>query len=427
MFDLKYQIPQGVKDELPDYYSTKENIINSVKEVFKSYGYRHISTPTIEYYDVFSSINSTLIKEDIFKFIDSSGKILALRPDVTIPIARIVANNYKEETDLKLFYISKVFRMNGDKDNLDKEFSQAGIEYFGDETRDADGEVIAVGIKALKKINSNFQVEIGNALFFKGLIDELNLDDKTIEKIRVLIENKNFVELKKFIKKLKIKSEVKKVLIELPKLYGNFIDVIKKAKTLCLNEKMKRALIDLEKVYKRLLDYGYKEYISADLGLINHLDYYTGIVFKGYINNHGRIILTGGRYDKLTKEYGKDLPATGFALNIDELIKSIGGKKDMFKSKYKIDFSILYKNKNRKNVFSIADKLRDQGFIVETKPFKKSLKEYINYADDKNVKKLLVYKDDILKLIDIKKNMSTNIKTKDLFNFIRNSKVVSVH
>ena len=129
--------------------------------------------------------------------------------------------------------------------------------------------------------------------------------------------------MKKLAGELDLEQKIKDAIVEMPNLYGNYKEVLIEAEKLSLNEKMRSSLEDLREVCEIVEDFGYGEYISVDLGLINHLDYYTGVVFKGYMACHGEMILSGGRYDDLTESYGKSIPATGFAINVDELLSGI--------------------------------------------------------------------------------------------------------
>ncbi|RKD32921.1 ATP phosphoribosyltransferase regulatory subunit [Thermohalobacter berrensis] len=413
MYNFKREVPQGVNDELSDYYEIKDKLILEIKNIFKSYGYKQICTPTIEYLDVFSRIGSTVIKDEMFKLIDSSGEILVLRPDMTVPITRMVTSRKKFNDDLlKYFYVSKVYRMNKNHQGKRREITQAGIEFFGNEKLDADGEVIAIAIKTLLNEVSDFHIEIGHTDFYKGLFEEVNADNNIKSQLKKLIENKNFTEIERFLEKLNIREDVKDILVKVPGLYGDFENIIDKAKEMCLNKKMEKALEDLKSVYEILKDYGYSNFVSVDLGLINYLDYYTGIIFKGYMANYGQIILSGGRYDKLTKEFGHSIPATGFGINIDELLRGLLTINKLKHKRYYTDYLILYTPKNRREVFQIAEKLRKNAFIVETRLLNKRFKDYINYASANRVRWVMKYSDERVIVIDNKKNSSETINTR---------------
>lgn len=422
--DIRCFIPEGVDDTHYDEYEIKENITNKIKGLYKGYGYKQILTPTFEYYDMFSSIEGTINRDKMFKFIDGSGKILVLRPDATVPIARMAAASYRGYKGyLKFCYVTSVFRASNSKNSYKKEFVQAGAEYFGNETPEADGEIIALAIESLKKCGiEEFTIDIGQAQFFKGILEELNITDEYKNEIKRLIENKNFAELNTLIRNLDTTDKLKETLFEIPYLYGEPDNVMKKAKEIILSDGMKKALDNLKKIYEILRDYGYEKYISIDLGLINHLDYYTGVVFKGYVSNHGKEVLSGGRYDNLTKQYGSYMPATGFGLNIDELLEVV----KMFEINSNItstDFLILYAEENRQEAFNLAGQLREKGYVVECDTARDII-THIKNAESRNVKEILKVMDSAVSVIDVGDNRTTKMKANQFLNSLNDREVV---
>lgn len=407
---LVFQTPIGVKDELFKEFQTKKYILDKVEKIFSSFGYREVSTPTIEYYDIFRSMNSTVLKDDIFKFIDHSGEILALRPDATIPIARIVANYYKEnKKNYKLWYKTQVFKMSSEKK---REVTQTGVEYFGNFSTESDAEIIVLAINTLKELGVNFKIEIGNAGYLKNFLKELNINNQEKDKLKEHIEKKNLVELKDLIKKLDIEEEIKETIIKIPNLYGEVDSVLKEARGSYLNCDMEKSLEETVEIINILKDFGVENFISMDLGLINHIDYYTGAVFKGYVEDYGDIILSGGRYDDLTRYYGESIPATGFAINVDDLVNIIyKNKADLgIKIKDQLDYILNYKMEFRKEAIELATKLRKFGYKVDLR--KAVAFENITY--DSEARKNIIL--DNNEIILIEEN-----KTLDINNFIKNA------
>ncbi len=358
-----FETPEGVSDELFKEYKIKEDIVKKIRGVFKSFGYKRVSTPTIEYYEIFSSIKSTILKDEMFKLIDSSGEILTLRPDATIPIARIIAKNYKSDKGIyKVCYSTQVFKM---KSEIKRERTQTGIEYFGNPNAEADGEVIVSAIESLLECGVNFKIELGNAGYYKGLLNSTDLSEEEKMNLKNLIEYKNFVELRNYVDTLEISDELKKAIDAMPSLYGSFEETLEEAAKYSVNDKMSSALEELKEIYKFIKDYGYEEYVSLDLGLINNLDYYTGMMFKGYLEGYGDRILSGGRYDNLTHYYGETIPATGFSISVDDLIEGMMIQNKIEKDPvFTIDYKVNYKEGKRKEAIEKAKELRKEGFIV---------------------------------------------------------------
>lgn len=204
-------IPEGVEDIFYHEYEVKENAILKVKDIFKSYGYRPISTPSFEYYDLFYEMDSITDRDEMFKLIDENGKILVLRPDMTIPIARIAALNFNNiHGSLKLSYVENVYRRSNNGAGYGKkEFVQAGIEYFGKSEADSDAEVIAVGIKSLIDCSlTDITIEIGHVGFVKGILESCDISKKHYEDIRKYIESKNYDELERVLNEAKLPKKI---------------------------------------------------------------------------------------------------------------------------------------------------------------------------------------------------------------------------
>ncbi len=369
MVNKRKFIPEGVEDINASEFEKKELIQSKVKEVFKRFGYRQIQTPTFEYYDLFSEIESAIDTEDMYKLIDASGKILVLRPDVTIPIARMVATKYDTiEEYLKFMYFTPVFRSSDFRAGGKREFLQAGIEYLGNPDPEADAEVIVTAISSLKDMGFNrIHIDMGQTDYFKGIMKEIDIEPDIKNSIRKLIENKNFADLSIFLDSQKIEPIHKELLSEVPYLYGDFEEIVLKVKDRAINETMKNSADNLLKIYKIIGEYGYSKYVFADLGLINHLDYYSGMIFKGYIENFGTPVISGGRYDDLFKKFGKEVPATGFGINTDEVFEAAGQYRLLNDFNNTKDYLLLFDALHRQWAFKKSMELRTSGHIVETK------------------------------------------------------------
>lgn len=327
MNKMKNFIPEGVEDINPIQYGEIEKMQSIIGDVFKSLKYKQIQTPTFEYYDLFTGIDMAIDKDQMYKIIDTNGKILVLRPDATIPIARMVATNHETlDEALKYMYFTNVFRSADFRAGGKREFTQAGIEYFGNSSSEADAEVICMAIKALKACGfDQLKVELGDANFFNGLMEALadSIDKEMKNEIRRLVESKNSPGLTSLLKNLNIEERYRDVLLKLPFLYGPIDQIMVLADSLSVNDIMKASVDDVRHIYSQLEAKGLGQYVFADMGLVNHLDYYSGMIFKIYLQNTGLIVGSGGRYDGLMQKFGKKIPATGFGLNMDVLYDAL--------------------------------------------------------------------------------------------------------
>ncbi len=317
----KYQnIPYGLQDYLPLEYSHKDNTENRILDSFKNAGYRMVETPILEYIEVFSVNNVGFVNEDMFKLSDSNGSLLVLRPDITMPIARMAATKMKDEDYLKLCYCGNVFHLKGEKNEGYKQVTQIGIELMGDDSYKADAECLILAINSLKEAGLNdFQIEVGQTKFFKGLMQDAGLDEEDYDEIKRYVEMKDMLAMEMMLKEKKVAADIRNDILELPALYGG-VEILDTARKYSKNRLCKEAVKNVEKVLELVEKEGLIEYVSIDFSIVQSVHYYTGIVFKGICSNLGYPLLTGGRYDNLVKKYGKDMPAVGFAMTSKHIL-----------------------------------------------------------------------------------------------------------
>lgn len=315
----KYDLltPEGTRDLLFDESVARRTVEDKLRSLFEAYGYSEVITPGLEFYDVFTLKTRYFAQESMYKLSDAKGRLMVLRPDSTMPIARLAATRLKDEIyPLKLFYNQNIFRINPKNSGRDDEITQSGIEIIGGESKRADMEVLNLATEVLKTCAvDDFRLEIGDSAFFKALISKVTEDDDEIEEIRSYIENKNFPELRSVLKNYPESNETA-ALEALPGLFGG-VEVLDKAEVVLNGTDTHSILDELKQVYQYLSELGVSDKITIDLGLVNKANYYTGIVFRGYIQGYGMSVLSGGRYDTLIGDFGMNLPATGFAVNIN--------------------------------------------------------------------------------------------------------------
>ncbi len=281
--------------------------------------YFQIEPQLFEEYDEFTTINNKIPEESMVKVVN--GKVMVLRADITTSIIKSLVPRWEDGLKLKLFYNSSIYK---NKNTVGiKEIRQIGCEYLGEASVEADREVVKLALKILEKYNNNFILEVGSSKYIHGLLEELNLNKNCENQIKNLLYTKNTHELKVYIEELKIKHEVKELLSNILSLQGNLYNVIEKSNKFYCNNKMKQALEELKQVNNLIEECNFLDKARFDLSMITMLDYYEGIMFRGYYPNSYKEILSGGRYDSLTKEYGKEIPAIGFTLSVDELMKYV--------------------------------------------------------------------------------------------------------
>ncbi|MDR3644559.1 MAG: ATP phosphoribosyltransferase regulatory subunit, partial [Clostridia bacterium] len=316
--------PEGMEDILFSDCEARRAIESSVIGLFKSRGFSEVITPTLEFYDVFSNRFNAIPQEMMYKLFDGKGRILALRSDNTMPIARLAATRLKAfAPPLRLYYNQRVFRISPSMTGRSDEFTQCGIELIGSNGLKADLEVIDTAITALLgTVGENFRIELGHVGFYKAIVDNLPLGPEKTEQLQSFIEAKNYAALHDLLAPSAQGSACCRALMVLPRLFGGG-EVFEQALAVAPNEASSRAICYLSGLYDELCAMGLRDHILIDFGLVSQIDYYSGVVFRGFVQGSGETILSGGRYDSLLSAFGADLPATGFAVNVDAVAKAV--------------------------------------------------------------------------------------------------------
>lgn len=380
--------PEGTKDLLFGECIIRRNTENTLLELFKSRGYSEMITSGLEFYDVFNLNSRYFPQENLYKLTDSKGRLLVMRPDSTMPIARVIATRLKDAVlPLKLCYNQTVYRTEPALKGRSDEIVQAGIELIGSQLKIADLEVISTAAASLSSFGMKFSLEIGHIGIFKELVGKLDADEITKEKIRKLIEQKNFPALNDLLDTFGA-NPITAALKKLPALFGG-IEVFEKAQQLMPDEKINRLLDELREIYCDAAEIcGSDGEITVDLGLVNKTDYYTGIIIKGYLQGHGDEVVSGGRYDKLISEFGYDVPAVGFAVNVNAVAKVIE-KNGVLPGIPRADAIVYAEEGCEVAAIKAAQEMREQGLIVENALFY-DLDSVREYAKEKKISKVVV-------------------------------------
>ena len=322
---FRISTPEGTRDLLFSSCRALRQTENAVREALEERGYSEIITPAVEYFDVFAQANPELDQDQMLKIIDKSGRICVARPDNTTPIARIAATRLDDAAlPVRLYYSQKVFRSVSGDHGHKGEFLLVGAELIGADGLAADKDILSAAFAALSRTGAdNFRIELGHAEIYKALIEELGADAASSEAIRRLIENKSFAALGDALQPFGSKPAAK-ALSAMPQLFGG-IEVLDEVETLTGNVRVLGAIAYLRRLYQALDEAGYGDRIMIDLGLVHEMDYYTGIMFRGYIGGAGAAILAGGRYNALCAKFGRDLPAGGFGIDVESVAESLQG------------------------------------------------------------------------------------------------------
>lgn len=310
-----------------------ERIIFNLRSLYTNYGYSQFKMSKFEEYDLYVKNKDYLMSENIITFNDTDGKLMALKPDVTLSI--IKNNDCKKGNIQKVFYNENVYRVSNSTNSF-KEIMQAGLECIGDIDFYNIFEVIKLASKSLESISTDYVLDISNMDIILGLVDALGVDNKTKNKIIKAISEKSVHEIRSICFDNEIDDENVDKIIKLVSLHGNTSYIIKELKSLDIND-CKNAIDNLEKIIELAKINGFDDTLRVDFSVIDDANYYNGFVFKGFINGVSSWVLSGGQYDNLMKKMRSDYGAIGFAVYLDMLD---GYCADI--NKYDVDSIVLY-------------------------------------------------------------------------------------
>jgi ATP phosphoribosyltransferase regulatory subunit len=317
-------IPRGVQCYFGEEVNRRRKVESILAATMKNWGFQEIILPFFDYLEDFSYGLGPHIGDQVYRFLDSDGSLLALRPDLTTLVAKTVATRMTEHPQpIKLFYSGEVFRQTRAGAGRQKEFYQVGLESIGSVMLWADIEVLLLAIECLLQLGvEGSRIALGHVGFFNGIISVLNLPPDRADAVRKAVDDKDSAWLRREVDALEISVETKKFLADLPDLAGGR-EVLESALSVVENSRSREALNELVQIHSTFESLGLQDYLIFDLAEVRGLDYYTGIVFKIYGRAQGFELGGGGRYDGLLRKFGWDLPAVGFSFTMDRLLPLI--------------------------------------------------------------------------------------------------------
>ena len=388
--------PDGTRDLLFGKCVSRGEAVSRLTTMFRARGYRQVITPAIEFYDVFGSSAAHFPQENMYKLADTRGRLMVIRPDCTIPIARLVATRLAASPmPLRLYYSENVYRVEHDLRGKRNEVFQTGVELIGSNALRSDLEIVELAASGLSDIGGErFRIELCHIGYFKALIDSLDAPGETKEQIRQCIEQKNYPALGDLLDPFGA-ARAALALRYLPRLFGGE-EVFEKAYALFDENGARESLDYLRSIYDYLRQLGLEGSVIVDLGLVNQIEYYTGIIFRGYFDGIGEPVLSGGRYDNLISDFGAALPAVGFAVNAD-LASAVIEKQPPQTP----DILVFSDEAHLPQAVNYIRSLTDNGLVVESSMFD-DYDASADYARRRGIRQLHVVDDDI-EVVDLVK------------------------
>jgi len=374
-------IPKGVRVFPPAETAQRRTVEAQLLSVFRRWGFREIVTPTFEYLEVFERPSGEDADDQIFKFVDrQSGRLLALRVDLTPQVARLVATTMRQAPHpLRLAYAGSVFRYHEPRAGRQREFTQIGVELIGLEGAEADAEMIAMAVEGCQAVGLRaFQIDVGQVEVVRGLLNALQPPAAVRSRILSALRRKDPMELQTLLKEFAADAAAAEALLALPRLYGGRA-ILDEAARLGFPPASRAALANLADIITVLENYGLAEHVILDLAEAHAFEYCTGVVFGAFTRGLGYQLSNGGRYDHLIGQFGYPCPATGFSFDLERIMAALETAGAM-PAVSGPDVLLIDFSPDKRAAHHMARLLRERGVTVARDIIKRELVGSLAYA-----------------------------------------------
>jgi ATP phosphoribosyltransferase regulatory subunit len=418
---IEAPLPKGVSDFLPEKAGKIGYIEGKINRVFELWGFRRIIPPLLEFHDVVALGLGEELKERAFRFDDRhTGRLLAIPPDITPQVARMVATRMRGyPLPHRLCYTGRVLRHAELQSGRSREIFQSGVELIGLDSPEADAEMVAMAVEVMEGLGlGDFKVDMGQVDFFRAIMAASGLTAPVKGLLREAIGKKDASAVRHILEGAPTADAVKEAIALLPRLFGGR-EVLALAERVAVDDRARRALDNISQVLDILDIYGVSDYLTIDLGEIRGLNYHSGITFEGFVGGVGHPVCGGGRYDGLTAKYGFPAPATGFAFDTLALLSALERRPDVEASTTR-DFLLFNLRDDRREVLEIAQCLRRRGFSAARDIIRRDFAHSLAYAKRMNILRMMVIggddcADDEVYIVRVADRNGMTIKKTDLF------------
>ena len=352
------------------YLKNEERVIYTLRSLYGSYGYLPFTMSKFEEYELYVKNKDFLVSDGVITFTDTNGKLLALKPDVTLSIIK----NGQDEcgTKQKVYYSENVYRISGSTRQF-KEIMQTGLECIGDIDLYDVYEVVSLACASLESISESYVVEISHLGVLSSLLDSINTNEEFKNAVMECIKQKNAHEIKKLCAEYGVIAEKTSLLCDFVGIYGKADSVLQKLYSLNISEDFVASVNELKAIVDLLDGTRFKDKIQLDFSIVNDMNYYNGIVFNGFIKGVCETVLFGGRYDGLLNKMGRASKGIGFAIYVD-LLENMSKEQRV----YDVDVLVLYDNASAAELGKVVDSYVAMGRSVTTQ---KAIPQKIRYNE----------------------------------------------
>ncbi|UTB33354.1 MAG: histidine--tRNA ligase [Methanobacterium sp. ERen5] len=386
---MELQRPRGTRDFLFEEMKERKNVENTMKRIFESYGYGEIKTPIFEELSLFTTKSGEGIKDQIYHFQDKSGRDLALRPELTAPVARMyIKELQKAPKPVKMYYFGSCFRYERPQAGRFRQFWQLGCELIGAKSPGSEAEVISMAAHCLDELGlENYEIHIGNLGILRNILIDAKILGDTQDQVMAAIDKGDAEELKTLLSSINTDQDSEELLLKLIDMKGD-ASILKDAETLInCSENACNALFELEKLLESLEAFGFSNY-TVNLGIARGLDYYTGTVFEIYVHGLGaqKQISGGGTYNLIELFGGEKVESTGFAFGFDRVMEALKKQETVIDKEEAVKVFVAPLNSDLSLTgYEIVQKLRKSNIGAEVDLVGKKLKKILSYADTKQI------------------------------------------
>jgi len=384
-------LPRGVADYLPARAASIAAIESQMLQVAARWGFQRIIPPALEFEEVLAGGMGEGLRSRTFRFDDwQSGRMLAIPPDITPQIARIVATRLRGmPLPHRICYSGRVLRHAELQSGRSREIFQAGVELIGLDSPEADAEMVAMAVEVMQGLGIvDFTVDLGQVAFCRGVFEASGLSGEPLQLIKAAVACKDASTVAALVAKYPVPEQSRQELLALPRLFGGR-EVLEDALRVVKNDCSCQALHNLHEVVAILELHGVTRYLTIDLGETRGLDYHTGLTFEGFAPAIGEALFSGGRYDGLTARYGLPAAATGFTCNVLPLLQALEGRSGSL-GETRRDILLFNQRDDRQEALTVARMLRQQGLSVARDIIRRDFESSLQYARQTCIRCMLV-------------------------------------
>ena len=386
---MELKRPRGTRDFLFKDMKERKNVEKTMKSIFEIYGYNEIKTPIFEELSLFTTKSGEGIKDQIYHFQDKGGRDLALRPELTAPVARMyIKELQKTPKPVKMYYFGSCFRYERPQAGRFRQFWQFGCELIGGKSPGSEAEVITMAAHCLEELGlEDFEIHIGNLGILRNILNDANITGEMQDQVMAVIDKGEVEELRTLLNSIDVDDSSKELLLKLIGMKGNSSILPDVEALINCSEHACNALFELQNLLKSLDAFGFSNYV-VNLGIARGLDYYTGTVFEIYVHGLGaqKQICGGGTYNLIEVFGGEKVESTGFAFGFDRIMEAIKKQGKLIESEPTIKVYVVPISADLKlKAYEIAQKLRKNNIGTDVDMVGKKLKKVLSYADSNQI------------------------------------------